>query len=118
MPPLVHKAFVVVHVLQKSALASMLLAVALLLVAQQGAQWHSYTHADGRLLDTTAQTALASHSACDDCLGFAPLLATAGAPAGVARFALPLQRSTPLARLTSVLNDGVVLAFRSRAPPR
>ena len=118
MPPLVPKAVMVIHVLQKSALASVLLAVALLLVAQQGAQWHSYAHADARLLDTAPQTAPASHGACDDCLGFAPLLATAGAPAGIARFALPLQRSKCLARLASVLNDGLVLAFRSRAPPR
>jgi len=107
-----------VKLLRELAPRGVLLAIALLLVAQQGAQWHAYAHAEARSPDAARQAALLSHGACSDCLGFAPLLAAAGTPAWVPRLKIPLQRSTPSARPFLLLDPILSLAFRSRAPPR
>jgi hypothetical protein len=87
-----------------------------LVIAQFGAMAHAYTHVP----ETRAVSQQASpnvHDLCSDCLNFAPLLAAAGALAGLP-FALP--QGLCVARqsqLDSPLDLKLLLAFRSRAPP-
>ncbi len=95
----------------------MFLALAMLLIAQLGAQLHTYAHGEGTLLDAPRQTLLASHGACLDCLAFAPLLSAAGTPARLPRLASPSRTPPPPLRAESFSDSAQILAFRSRAPP-
>jgi hypothetical protein len=86
-----------------------LIAAFALLLAQIGAMSHAYSH----VVDLRA----GSHESCNDCLGFAPLLSAAAAPA-----ALPHIRAqgravdAPVSGI-SFVDRFLTLAFRSRAPP-
>jgi hypothetical protein len=85
--------------------------MAALLWAQLGALAHAYSHLH-------ADSATSGHSGlCNDCLAFAPLLASVDGP---------VQAAAPLALATAVAADIVIkslierqfrFAFRSRAPP-
>jgi hypothetical protein len=81
-----------------------------LVIAQTSAQAHLYSH-------ESAGGPAAPASVCDDCLGFAPLLAAAGAPTHA--LLIPRAESEPAvatARVT-VPSSRAFHAFRSRAPP-
>jgi hypothetical protein len=106
------------HFLRKSDLNGVVAALLLLLVAQFGAQWHSYAHGEAGAHEVQGSAALAGHGACSDCLSFSPLLSATGTPAALPSLVLPLMADAPVARLASLLDHGLTLAFRSRAPPR
>ena len=93
----------------------MFFALAILLVAQLGAQLHTYAH--GEALDTPRQTMPVSHGICGECLAFAPLLLAAGTPARLPHFSEQARTSAPLRISLSLPDQGSILAFRSRAPP-
>jgi hypothetical protein len=112
------QAALLTQLLRKSDLHGVLATLLLLLVAQLGAEWHSYAHAGAGARAVSAQSVLATHADCSDCLGFAPLLSAAGTPATLPRLAPRLPARTPAARRVSLLDQGPLLAFRSRAPPR
>ncbi len=95
----------------------MFLALAMLLIAQLGAQLHTYAHGNTGASSAPTPTLLASHDACDDCLAFAPLLSAAGAPARLPRLAGQACTPAPPLRARSLLDSALILAFRSRAPP-
>lgn len=108
-----------VMTMRRLAPRGVLLTIALLLIAQLGAQWHTYAHGDGRSSVAAAHQGLSpGHGTCDDCLGFAPLLAAAGAPAWPGWAAASLHRNITDAERRFVAASGLILAFRSRAPPR
>jgi hypothetical protein len=89
-------------------------AVALLL-AQFGAQAHSYSHQHAGS-DTTYQFD-AHGKACADCLSFAPLLSTAGTPAPLLVVELNGVDPAPTVTTDSLIARSFTPAFRSRAPP-
>ena len=93
------------------------LALVMLLVAQFGAQLHTYAHRDAGAPDTACQTMLASHGACSDCLAFTPLLLTAGTPARLPHFSGQARTSAPAHFSRTLVDQPSILAFRSRAPP-
>jgi hypothetical protein len=93
------------------------LALVFFLVAQFGAQWHTYAH-DAATLDTAHQAILVSHSVCDECLAYAPLLSATATPARMPRLPGPARSFAPAHRFLSFLDQGPILAFRSRAPPK
>jgi hypothetical protein len=93
------------------------LALAMLLIAQLGAQLHAYAHSNAGASDVPSPTLLASHGGCDDCLAFAPLLSAAGTPARLPRLAGQACTPAPPLRAHSPLESALILAFRSRAPP-
>lgn len=103
---------------RKSDRHGVLAALLLLLVGQLGAQWHSYTHAGNGSREVRSASVLATHGDCTECLGFAPLLAAAGTPAPPPPLAPRQLARAPSVRLASLLDHGLILAFRSRAPPR
>ena len=103
----------------KTGWHGVLAALFLLLAGQVGAQWHSYAHGGGaNARELRGQPVLLSHGACSDCLGFSPLLSAAGVPAAHPPLQARQVAATPAARLASLLDDCLILAFRSRAPPR
>jgi hypothetical protein len=113
------KAIILPLLRQKFERRRVFLALAFFLVAQFGAQLHTYAHDAAALaLGTAQQTIAVSHSVCDECLAYAPLLSAAATPARMPR--LPgAARSVALAhRFLSVLDHAPILAFRSRAPPK
>jgi hypothetical protein len=88
-----------------------------LVVAQLGAMAHAYTHVPQTSAESARQQIPTLHDSCNDCLNFAPLLASAGAPAALP-FALPQGCCVaPAAPRDSLLELKFLLAFRSRAPP-
>jgi hypothetical protein len=93
-----------------------LIAAAALLIAQIGAVAHSYSH-DGALGPATHQAGLGSHDACNDCLGFAPLLSAAGTPAALPRVEPQGRHIAARADGSSLVDRSLNLVFRSRAPP-
>jgi hypothetical protein len=87
-----------------------------LLIAQFGAQAHAYSHVHA---SSAASEQLDSHDRlCTQCLAFAPLLATAGAPSHL--FAIVPQGivAAPGVAVASLITEPAVPSFRSRAPPR
>jgi hypothetical protein len=87
-----------------------------LVIAQLGAMAHAYTHVP-ETRAVSQQTSPGVHDFCSDCLNFAPLLAAAGA-AAVLPFALPQGCCVaPQSQPDSLLDQKILLAFRSRAPP-
>ena len=82
-----------------------------LLFAQAGAQAHSYSHLKG------PDPAGVSSQLCGECLSFAPLLATAGAPDSVFVFHCRLVAEVTHAPAASLVPHVFHHAFRSRAPP-
>ncbi len=92
-----------------------LLALLMLLAGQFGAQVHTYAH-EGTAV-AAHQKVVDAHLPCKDCLAYAPLLATAGAPASIAT---PGERVAGI-RLSRTQAPAAAarlqLAFRSRAPP-
>ncbi len=87
-----------------------------LLIAQMGAMAHAYSHVP-QTRSVSAQQPIPSHDFCGDCLNFAPLLASAGAPTALP-FVLPQGRhAAPPAPRYSLVDLKLLLAFRSRAPP-
>ncbi len=94
-----------------------IVALAMLIVAQLGAQLHTYAHREAGAPDMPRQTSQAGHGACSDCLAYAPLLASAGAPAALPPLAGLMSAGLPAPRLVSILDCGPILGFRSRAPP-
>ena len=117
MPPALIKADILIALKQKFEHQVVFLALALLLIAQLGAQLHTYAHGDATVLDAPRQTLLASRGACGDCQSFAPLLSAAGAPTRLPRLAAQARSSAPPLRAQSLLDAALILAFRSRAPP-
>jgi hypothetical protein len=93
------------------------LALVMLLVAQFGAQLHTYAHRDAGAPGTPCQTMLVSHGACSDCLAYAPLLLTAGTPARWPHFCGQARASAPAHFSGTPVDPPSILAFRSRAPP-
>jgi hypothetical protein len=88
-----------------------------LFFAQLGAMTHAYSHTPETRRVSTQQSTPGSHDTCNDCLNFAPLLATAGTPS-ILPFVQPAGRSVaPLAAFGSFVELRPRLAFRSRAPP-
>ena len=92
------------------------LAALALFVAQLGAIAHAYTHQPSTR-SSTYQLTRNSHEVCGDCLNFAPLLATAGAPATLPFSLQHGQSAPPSIAPASFLDHRTYLAFRSRAPP-
>ncbi len=89
------------------------LAAVALLLAQLGAMSHAYSH------DVTAahQSGASSHELCNDCLGYAPVLSSAGAVG-----AMPCLEAQTHGRVAQAASQpggdlSLNLAFRSRAPP-
>jgi hypothetical protein len=115
-PGIALKAGILVALKRKFEHRVVFLALAMLLIAQLGAQLHTYAHGNTGAYAPTP-TLLASHGACDDCLAFAPLLSAAGAPARLPRLAGQACTPAPPLRAHSLLNSALILAFRSRAPP-
>jgi hypothetical protein len=101
---------------QKFERRRVFLALAFFIVAQFGAQLHTYAH-DAAALGTAHQTILVTHSVCDECLAYAPLLSAAATPARLPRLPGPARSCAPAQRFLSFLDHGPILAFRSRAPP-
>jgi hypothetical protein len=94
-----------------------LLTTIALLIAQLGAMSHAYSHVPSSAGTGIHQSSLGTHEFCNDCLGFAPLLSAAAAPAALPQIE-PQGRSLDApAAGTSLLARSLVLAFRSRAPP-
>jgi hypothetical protein len=93
-----------------------LITAAALLIAQIGAVAHSYAHV-GASGAATHQTAPGSHDACNDCLGFAPLLSAAGAPAALPHVEPQGRHVAARADGSSLVDRSLNLVFRSRAPP-
>lgn len=92
-----------------------LLTALALLIAQLGAQAHAYSH-----LCATSHTAEQQdfHTGqCFDCLSFAPLLASAGAPSHAVIVAPQGVAPAPDAAVPTLTTATPALAFRSRAPP-
>jgi hypothetical protein len=102
---------------QKFERRRVFLALAFFLVAQFGAQLHTYAH-DAAALGTAQQTIAVSHSVCDECLAYAPLLSAAATPARMPRLPGPGRSVAPAHRFLSFLDHAPILAFRSRAPPK
>jgi hypothetical protein len=92
------------------------LALSLLLIAQFGAQLHTYAH-DAAALATAHQAISVSHGVCDECLAYAPLLSATATAARMPRLPGPARFLAPAHRLLSILDEGPILAYRSRAPP-
>ncbi len=105
------------QILRKSDLTGVLAALLVMLVAQHGAQWHSYAHTAAGAHELQGSPTLAGHGTCGDCLSFSPLLSATGTPAALPALVLPVMADPPVARLASLLDHRVTLAFRSRAPP-
>ncbi len=95
----------------------MFLALALLLVAQLGAQLHSYAHGGTGFLDAPRQSLVASHGSCAECLAFAPLLSATGTPATLTAVLTQERFAAPPPPALSLPRSVLILAFRSRAPP-
>jgi hypothetical protein len=117
MPPAPVKADILIALKRKFEHRVVFLALAMLLIAQLGAQLHTYAHRDASALDAPRQTLLASHGSCGDCLAFAPLLSAAGTPAWLPRLAGQARTPPPPLRAQSLPDSALTLAFRSRAPP-
>ena len=117
MRPAPVKADILIALKRKFEHRVVFLALTMLLIAQLGAQLHTYAHGDATALDAPRQTLLASHSACGDCLAFAPLLAAAGTSARLPRLASQAHTPPPPLRAESLPDSALILAFRSRAPP-
>jgi hypothetical protein len=94
-----------------------LFALLILLMAQLGAQLHTYAHGEAQGLEAPRHSMPVSHGACGDCLAFAPLLLTAGTPARLPHFSAQARASAPQHFSLSAPDEDSVLAFRSRAPP-
>jgi len=92
------------------------LAVLAFFIAQMGAIAHAYTHSPSTQT-STYQQGQTSHELCGECLNFAPLLATAGAPTVPPLSLQHSQSAQPSAAPKSFLDHRTYLAFRSRAPP-
>jgi hypothetical protein len=89
-------------------------AVLALCVTQLGAIAHAYTHQPASAKASAYRQVSNSHEFCGECLSFAPLLATAGAPAALP-FSLHLTQSAPPpAPPPSFVDHRTYLAFRSR----
>jgi hypothetical protein len=85
--------------------------------AQLGAMTHAYSHTPETRTVASHQSTPGAHDACNDCLNFAPLLASAGAPS-ILPFVQPAGRSVaPQTAFSSFVDLRPRLAFRSRAPP-
>jgi hypothetical protein len=94
-----------------------LIAALALIFAQLGAMAHAYSHVPETTSVSAQQAKLGIHDLCNDCLNFAPLLASAGAPTALP-FALPQPCSlAPQAQIACLADLKFFLAFRSRAPP-
>jgi hypothetical protein len=117
MPSALVKAVILALLQRKFEQRGVFLALLMLLVAQFGAQLHSYAHRDAGAPDTPRQTMLVSHGACSDCLSFAPLLLTAGTPARLPRFSGQARTSAPTLFSRTLVDQASILAFRPRAPP-
>jgi hypothetical protein len=92
-------------------------ALAMLLIAQLGAQLHTYAHGAAAGSGENRQAAASTHVACNDCLSYAPLLAAAGAPTGLAPVGRPVLGFSQTKLSASLVERSPTLAFRSRAPP-
>jgi hypothetical protein len=117
MPPALLKAVILAVLHRKFERRGVFLALVLLLVAQLGAQSHTYAHRDAGAPDTPRQTMLVSHGACSDCLAFAPLLLAAGTPARLPHFSGLARTAAPAQLSRTLVDQASILAFRSRAPP-
>jgi hypothetical protein len=119
MPPGSRKAAILALTNLNPESRRVVLALAMLLFAQFGAQWHAYAHGEPGACEVPRQTTtLASHAGCADCLAYAPLLSSAGTPAQLPHIACLGCRILPSHRLVSLLDQSPTTAFRSRAPPQ
>lgn len=92
------------------------LAAFALLVAQLGAMSHAYSH-DAAVGTTATHQSAAIHDLCNDCLGYAPLLAPGGASDSLPSLEPQGHGLATRHTATSLLDLSLTLAFRSRAPP-
>jgi hypothetical protein len=88
--------------------------VAALMLAQWGAQAHTYSHD----IDLPSQTDQHSHAKfCPECPSFAPVLTVAASPALYSPTLWAPIRFSDTSLPIAVLDIPIALAFRSRAPP-
>jgi hypothetical protein len=92
-------------------------ALAFFVLAQLGAELHSYAH-DAAALGGTAQTITIGHSLCDECLAYAPLLSATSSAARLPPLPGPPRPFVAAPDFVSFVDHSPILAFRSRAPPR
>lgn len=88
-----------------------------LLLAQLGAMNHAYSHVPRAGASSNQTQPLSGHEYCGDCLNFAPLLASAGAPEGIVLALPPPEPTLHTAAETVSPQLKPRLSFRSRAPP-
>lgn len=94
-----------------------LLAAMLFLFAQWGAMAHAYSHDATVDSAATGGTGAAAH-VCDDCLSYSPLLLATGGATALPSLEPQGRGIATRATARSLIERGVALAFRSRAPPR
>ncbi len=111
------KAVILALLRQKFERRRVFLALAFFVVAQFGAQLHTYAH-DAAALGAAQQTLAVSHGVCDECLAYAPLLSATATPARMPRLPGPARAFTPAHGFLSFRDHAPILAFRSRAPPK
>ena len=88
-----------------------------LLFAQLGAMTHSYSHSTDITPPSVHKSMPGTRDLCGGCLSFAPLLSLAGTPAALP-FIETQSRSPGIhAYASSLVDQHLHLAFRSRAPP-
>jgi hypothetical protein len=108
--------FALARLQQRYELRIAVIAAIALFFAQIGAMTHAYSHTPETRTVSTQPTP-GAHDTCNDCLNFAPLLASAGAPS-ILPFVQPAGRSVaPRPAFSSFVDLRPRLAFRSRAPP-
>lgn len=116
-----HRLNVLEYTHRRLSLRGVLIAGALLLFAQLGAELHAYSH-DATLPGAAGRVQADSRSAgdhglCAECLAFAPLLAAAGTPTSLPPIS-PLGHALAADSTgVSLIDDVLTLAFRARAPP-
>lgn len=100
---------------RKAALRIALVTAWALLFAQYGALAHAYSHLHST---STSTYFLDAHGKqCADCLTFAPLLSTAGAPSSEPFIAPQSVSLAPAAAADSLIARRFSAAYSSRAPP-
>ena len=105
------------NVRQRIDLRIALIAALALLFAQLGAMTHAYSHVPKLSQASYAPQQPASHEVCAECLNFAPLLSSAGAPCVHQFHEPPSSDLAPAFACDTLLELKPRLAFRSRAPP-
>jgi len=93
------------------------LAALLLLFAQLGAVSHAHAHDTAVGHPAAHEQGFDTHEACNDCLAYAPLLATAGAPAGLPPVEKQGRGTASCVTVTSLVEPTPIVAFSPRGPP-